>query len=241
MSGEVTSPQTPSESSAPSAQIVSLGAWRLGARSLRRAADGATCLGYETDADIVSSSIDDYLTRIGRTHNQHLPQVLRWGHGTDGRAWFECEHLGRADSVIPLAELLYRKGGRLTDFECRHASHQLLDALESAHGCDVSSGRLATDMLLVDQRGRLLLEMFGFEELVSSTEAPLEARRRSDLTEFIDLAFHVCTGICLSGRETVRLSVIDEAPGEWGAVFRDLWETPETALSVERLRAAIPT
>lgn len=113
-----------------------------------------------------------------------------------GDVWVDTLYPGNQDGLVTLAGLLEAKGGRMSPHETMRALEHLLDAAGAAHEAGLCHGWLSLDEVLVDPRGRLLIELYGVPRAVAAPEsaAPVAELRRDELTSIAAIGYRLLTG-----------------------------------------------
>lgn len=125
--------------------------------------------------------------------NPHALPITHIEPASAGRVWIVTPYTGGADGLLTLGRLVATKDeGRMEPDEARRAIAHMLIALDAAHMRAIAHGPVTLDEVLVDRRGRALIELMGVDATLSGHTTPdVEAEVRS----VIRAAMELLTGI----------------------------------------------
>ncbi|TVQ31203.1 MAG: hypothetical protein EA376_10040 [Phycisphaeraceae bacterium] len=87
-----------------------------------------------------------------------------------GEAWVASRYTGDRDGPVSLRRLVAMKGGALGHQEARHATEQLLQAVEYAHARGVIHGPVNEEEILINRRGSVAIELYGLTRLLGDDQ-----------------------------------------------------------------------
>ena len=128
---------------------------------------------------------------------QHL-HVQRLEHyGLDGleRGWLVAPYSGNQHGLVTLADLLEAKGGRLGAHEAERCVRHLLEAFEAGHAQRVWHGAIVAQDVLVDPRGCVSIELFGFRRGIEGLGDGNAELVVDELRSVASLAYTMLTGL----------------------------------------------
>lgn len=189
--------------------------YRIGPSAGRRAAGDAL-------ADIL---------RAAAVRHPHLLAIRRAAAAEDGDLILVAEFPGSHRGLISLAELGAQKAGGVFDpAEAWLAAGHTLRACEHAHAAGLAHGGICADEILVDPRGRVLLELFGVGRVLAVEPQPLEGARRADLRSIAAMVYEMLTGLPLGGSRMPIVRAVGRGARAWDAwIDRGLGDGFETA------------
>ncbi len=144
----------------------------------------------------------------------HVLAIEQAGRERDGLIWASSPYPGNQESIVTLADLRARRGGRLSAIETDRAIEQLLEAAAASHRAGVEHGPVAEDEILVNPSGSLLVELYGLRRragLIESAEEPIQDEIRS----IVSLAWTLLTGIDADERDVFASRVGGMVPPRW--------------------------
>ncbi len=139
----------------------------------------------------------------------HVLSIEQAGRERGGMIWASSPYPGNQESIVTLADLRKRRGGRLSAVETERAIEQLLEAASASHKAGIEHGPHAEDEILVNPSGSLQIELYGLGRragLVRTDEEPIQEEIRS----IAALAWTLLTGIDAAEREVFASRV-----GRW--------------------------
>ncbi|MBL8745224.1 MAG: protein kinase family protein [Phycisphaerae bacterium] len=147
-----------------------------------------------------------YLTSC---RHPHLQRIERITSDAEGSTWIIAEYPGSHSGLLTLAELLSHKPtGTLSEREVWHTTSHLLAALDELHQQSIAHGTIRADDILVDPRGRVLIELPGANNALHPTSLPLDHTIREDLRSVARLVYELLTGIpCNDERLPVKKAI----------------------------------
>ena len=130
----------------------------------------------------------------------HVLSIEQAGRERGGLCWASSPYPGNQESIVTLADLRTRRGGRLSVVETERAIEQLLEAASASHRAGVEHGPHREDEILVNPSGSLLVELYGLRRragMIKSAEEPAQDEIRSVTA----LAWTLLTGIDAAERD----------------------------------------
>ncbi len=135
------------------------------------------------------------IDRLRRLSHPHILQIEAHGLDLRGHPWIVTPFTGDASGIITLEAHIRAKDGFLAPGEAREAAVHLLQASAHAHEHGFVHGPLAMSEVLVDRRGRLLIEFYGLAIALRRTEADPELTRREEVRSIVRMAYQLVTGL----------------------------------------------
>lgn len=182
-------------------------------------ASGTPALLYRIEPGAIHSSTPDAARGVARLcslEHPHLLTVRRFELDCDGSMWLLTDFPGSPSGLLSLPQLLSHKAsGVLAEREAHHAALHLLSAIDSAHSAGFAHGSLRADDVIVDPRGRTLIELFGVARVLSNLASPLEAARRADVRSIASLVYELLTGVPLNGERLPMPRSLGRAGKRW--------------------------
>lgn len=112
---------------------------------------------------------------------------------TKGDLWVLTPYPGNQHGLVTLGALLEAKGGRMNPYEAARAVEHLLDAARAAHAQRMCHGWMSIDEVLVDPRGRLLVELYGVPRK-GGRRVFSEDLMRDELASIAAIGYRLVTG-----------------------------------------------
>ncbi|TVQ60579.1 MAG: hypothetical protein EA378_10840 [Phycisphaerales bacterium] len=94
--------------------------------------------------------------------NIHVQRLQHYALDSAARGWLVTPYTGNQHGLVTLADLLEVKGGRLGTLESERCVRHLLEAYAAGHDRGLSHGPIAASDAMVDTRGCVTVELFGF-------------------------------------------------------------------------------
>lgn len=209
-----------------------IGAWRIGAR-LGVGRLGERWLG--TSEDHVQTRM---LVRLARDSMADAAGALRFAHDAAcmdhahhlrpesalidaaGDLWIVAEYPGASEGVFTLAQLQRTKADeKIGAVECGVGAVHLLSALEAAHGSGASEGSLRIEDVLIDRRGRLLLEFHGLGRFLGSLAGVGGGGVAGDVRDALRIVYELMTGLPVGEPRISAARVLGRRARGWEAWF----------------------
>ncbi len=138
------------------------------------------------------------LESIGGLKHPHLLPIEQFalGGASAPGAWVVTPFTGNLEGVVTLASLLSAKGGRMPASEAERAIAQLLEVSEFAHECGHVHGEIRADEVLVDPRGSLSVEFYGFRRrMLGMLDRAAPEAMRDEVRSIAAIAYRLITGL----------------------------------------------
>jgi hypothetical protein len=147
------------------------------------------------------------LTRFVHAHAVGLEEVVI----DRGETWLIAPYCGSYDGLMPLAKLMSMKAsGSLPVREAMFLGIHLLGAIDAGWRRGLGHGPLGMDDVLIDRRGRAMVELFGVEARCRG-EDPLAAAHAS-VAGVVGLVYELATGLAPSGTRGSSAAVAKSMP-----------------------------
>lgn len=135
------------------------------------------------------------LTRFVHAHAVGLEEVVI----DRGETWLLAPYCGSYDGLMPLARLMsMKREGCLAARESVFLGLHLLGAIDAGWRRGLGHGPLGIDDVLIDRRGRAMIELFGVEARCRG-EDPLAAAHAS-VAGVVGLVYELATGMAPGSR-----------------------------------------
>lgn len=199
-------------------------------------ASGAPVLLYRLGGgrDGATQAVARRIERLSAITHPHILRLRRMEMEPEGRLWIVADYPGTHAGVLSLAGLLSQKeGGRVAPQEARHAVMQILSALAAGQRAGLAHGSLRSDDVIVDPRGRALIELPGVERALTDCPPPQDAAEKADLSAAAGIAYELLTGVSLPPTDEARTGhggwdawIRAAARGEWSKAGEALAHVP---------------
>lgn len=158
---------------------------------------------YRLPASAVDSPALRHAASLRIAHLQRIDGIER---DHDGLICIIAEYPGSHAGLLSLTQLVTHKpGGVLSLAEAKLAAAQMLQGIAGAHDAGLILGALRMDEVLIDPRGRVIIELPGVEAALAHHVADQSRDSRSDLRAVASLVHELLTGIPLSGSPAKEL------------------------------------
>lgn len=193
-------------------------------------ATGTPTLLYRVNKSSIEVPEPDALRGLLRITTLRHPHLLPLNHvelESDGSIWLVTDYLGSHSGMLTLALLLSQKtSGMLAEREVFHVATHLLSALDAAHRAGFAHGSLRTDDVIVDPRGRTLIELLGVARELKTSSPLLADALRTDLRAVAAIVYELLTGVPSNGERLPLPRALGRAARKWdGWIARALDES----------------
>ncbi|MEM9373433.1 MAG: hypothetical protein AAGA55_07300 [Planctomycetota bacterium] len=103
----------------------------------------------------------DVVARVSRPRHPHLLPIDAYSFDEVGHLCLVSPYPGNQEGLVPIAQLLARRSGRLEVAEVARCVEHLLDAIAHARSRGVWVQSIDPDRVLIDRRGSVLYELYG--------------------------------------------------------------------------------
>lgn len=133
--------------------------------------------------------------------NPHALKIESFCVDQASRPWVITPFTGDADGLLTLERLLRTKGGQMHAAEAERALEQLLEAFDLAKSgspearARLHHGPVTLDQVLVDRRGRLVIELFGLQRQLNGLKRGNEELVRDEVRSIVEIGYQLVTGL----------------------------------------------
>lgn len=168
----------------------------------------------------------------------HVLPIEHYAFDHRGYGWAVTPYTGNQHGLVTLADLIRAKAGQFEPAEASRVIQQLLTAFEGVDCHEIHHGPIEPAEILVDTRGRLLIELFGVGRKVAGLGSGNEELTRDEIRSVAALGYQLMTGL---PAEEPRIAAsrlnrrIDKAWDEWFELALDPqggFDTAADALAV---------
>lgn len=131
---------------------------------------------------------------LAELHHPHLLAVEMCSFDVGGEPWVVTPYTGNHDNIVMLRDVVQAKGECLSACEAERAVLQVLQGIGYAHSVGVCNGPIAKGQLLVDRRGRVLIELYGVARALAGLDAGNSELVRDEVRSVVEIAYRLVTG-----------------------------------------------
>lgn len=172
------------------------------------------------------------LDALAGLSHPHLIPIEEYSLASTGHAVAATPYAGNHDGLMTLGMHLELKGGRLSARETHRALSQLLGALAHAQARGLANGPVTFAQVLVDPRGRLVIDAYGLEHRLRGEVEGTDAFVR-DASSVAALGFQMVTGCrprrTRAGALLAARAIVPGLSEAWDRFFAWSLETPADA------------
>ena len=132
---------------------------------------------------------------LASVSHPHLLPLQRWSFLPSAEPWVVTTYPGNHDGIVTLPDLLVGKGGQLSPSEAQRAAEQLLAASAHAHATGLAHGTIATNDVLVERLGRVLVELYALGRHAEALGRPRAEVIGDEVRSIVELTYRVLTGV----------------------------------------------
>ena len=132
---------------------------------------------------------------LAQLHHPHLLAVEMCSFEVGGEPWVVTPYTGNHDNIVLLRDVVQAKGESLPACEAERAVLQVLEGIAYAHAIGVCNGPIALEQLLVDRRGRVLIELYGVGRALAGLDAGNAELVRDEVRSVVEIAYRLVTGL----------------------------------------------
>ncbi len=159
----------------------------------------------------------EHITELAGMAHTHLLEIETFDVDERGRLRVRTVYTGNQQQWIRLADVLKAKGGQMPPAEAERAIQHLLEACAHAHARGCAHGELTLDRVLVDRRGCVLIELYGFDRAVAGLFGTSSELRRDELRSVAAIAYTLLTGLEPAEPMIAAGHLVKRLPPAWDA------------------------
>jgi len=151
---------------------------------------------FKTADPAVEVSIREGAEQISRIGHPHLLPCEAVFSGVGGSVWVITPFTGNHDGLVTLSSLLRDKGGRMTALEADRTLIQLLEGIVSAHAAGCHHGPIRMEEVVVDRRGSLAIELYGFRRRLGTLWRRTAGEvAKDEVRSMVEIGYTLITGL----------------------------------------------
>lgn len=149
--------------------------------------------------------------------HRHVLPILGMDLAPDAGPCLLSAYPGTFEGLCTIAQAAGASiGGRLELVECSAAAEQVLGALREIQNSGVPHGAIRMDEVLIDSRGRVLLELVGVEAaLGAATHQAPDQRLRAETLSVVRLVYELVTGVTVANPCLPAKGLVRRLPRSW--------------------------
>lgn len=179
---------------------------------------------------------------LASVSHPHILPVEGTVAGIAGSVWVITPYSGNHDGLVTLASLAQAKGGRLTPPEADRAMIQLLEATGDAHEAGCHHGPVSADEVLIDRRGSLAVELYGFRRRLTGLSArPAAEVARDELRSIVEIGYTLITGLSAEEPRIEASRLFPRLDRRWDQWFADGLDPLGGFNSADEAMGALPS
>lgn len=125
----------------------------------------------------------------------HMLAIEESGLDNRGHPYVVTPFTGDATGIVTVETLLRAKGGFFSLTEAKQAVVQALEATDYAHRCARAHGPISMGEVLVDRRGRVVLELYGVARILNLVHDGVEDLESEEVRSIIRIGYQLVTGL----------------------------------------------
>jgi len=179
---------------------------------------------------------------LAKIDNAHVLRVESYGFARDGRPWLVTPYPGTHDGVLTLEALASRKpNNRMEPMEVERAAVHLLEALAVCHASGLHNGPLDGEQVLVDPRGAVVVEHYGFARALSGLGRGDAELVRDEVRAVAEIAYRLLTGVPAEAPVIPASRLVRRCPVAWSRWLDTALDPASGFDSAEAAIAALPS
>jgi serine/threonine protein kinase len=199
-----------------------------------------------TDRNELRRLVDGMERLSGLSHPHLLPiEFFTLEKATLGKgegAWIVTPYTGNLEGLVTLSGLREHKGGQMPPVEVERTLMHLLEASEHAHSTGFRHGPMATEEILVDRRGSVLVELYGLRRIIQGTEAgPPGEVEREEVRSIVEIGYRLLTGLSAEEPRIRADRLITKLDHRWDEWFEAGLDPMAGFLSAGEALASLPS
>lgn len=132
---------------------------------------------------------------LAELHHPHLLAVEMCSFEVGGEPWVVTPYTGNHDNIVTLSDVVQAKGETMSAPEAERAVLQVLEGISYAHSVGACNGPVAIEHLLVDRRGRVLIELYGVGRALAGLDGSDSELVRDEVRSVVEIAYRLVTGL----------------------------------------------
>lgn len=103
----------------------------------------------------------EIVAKVSRPRHPHLVPIEAYSFDDEGHLCLVSPYTGNQEGLVPIAQLLARRSGRLEVAEVARCVEHLLEAIAHARSMGVWVESIDPDRVIIDRRGSVMYELYG--------------------------------------------------------------------------------
>ncbi len=171
----------------------------------------------------------------------HVQRLEHYGLDSAGYGWLVAPYAGNQHGLVTLADLLEVKGGRLGTLEAERCVRHLLEAYEAGHARGLSHGPISAGDAMVDTRGCVTIELFGFARGLEGLGRGNAELIGDEIRSVASLAYTMLTGLAADEPRIPASRLVKRLDRRWDDWLQQGLEPTGGFASASEALAALPS